>query len=137
MRLLIDTDVLLDVALDRTPFAEPAVALLEALERRPGVACIAWHTASNFFYVASPTSGRADARGLLRELTGFVEIAPTTTAGLRAATEFPMRDFEDAMQVAAALAYRADLIATRNVKDFAASPVPAVTPKKAVARLLR
>ncbi|MEE8369059.1 MAG: PIN domain-containing protein [Thermoanaerobaculia bacterium] len=136
MRLLVDTDVLLDMALDREPFASAAAALFDALELRPGAACIAWHTASNFYYLASPKRGKTDVRDLLKELTRFIEVAPTTTASLLEATELAMADFEDAMQVAAALAFRADLIATRNVKDFAASPIPAVKPETALVRLL-
>lgn len=135
MRVLVDTDVLLDVALARQPFAEEALALLEALERRPGVGCIAWHSASNFFYLVSSKSGKDDARAFLRDLVRFVEVAPTTTASLRRATELPMGDFEDAMQVVAALAFRADVIATRNARDFAGSPVPAVAPGEVVERL--
>jgi hypothetical protein len=46
-----------------------------------------------------------------------------------------MRDFEDAMQVAAAQACAADIIATRNTRDFRASPVKARTPKQLLVQL--
>jgi predicted nucleic acid-binding protein len=136
LRILIDADVLLDFALGRDPFADAASALLDALQQRPGTACMAWHTASNFYYLtASAETGRV-AREFLAELIEFVEIAPTTTASLTEAIRFPMPDFEDAMQVAAARAFGADLIATRNTKDFSASPIPAALPSIALLRLL-
>ncbi len=129
MILLLDTDVLLDVALDRAPHAEPAVRLLDALEARPGQAFVAWHSAANFYYLVSPLRGKGDARAFLADLTRFVDVAPATTSGLRLAAGLPMKDFEDAMQVAAALACGASVIATRNVRDYAKGPVRAATPK--------
>ena len=55
MKLLLDTDVLLDVALDRKPHAESSSALVDALERRPGSGFIAWHSISNFYYLVAPS----------------------------------------------------------------------------------
>ena len=129
MIVLLDTDLLIDVALDRAPHAEPAARLLDALEVRPGRAFIAWHSAANFYYLVSPLRGKGDARAFLADLTRFVDIAPATTAGLRLAAGLPMKDFEDAMQVAAALACGAGVIATRNVRDYARGPVRAATPR--------
>ena len=63
--ILLDTDVLLDVALDRQPHVEASAALLSLLERRPRMVFVAWHTLSNFYYLVSPTRGRDDARQFL------------------------------------------------------------------------
>ena len=65
---------------------------------------------------------------VLIDLAQFVEIAPTTTESLRQAGRLKPRDFEDAMQVAAAMACGADLIATRNHKDYAGAPIRAAAP---------
>jgi hypothetical protein len=97
----------------------PAAQLLDALEGRPGRAFIAWHSAANFYYLVSPLRGKGDARAFLADLTRFVDVAPATTAGLRLAAGLPMKDFEAAMQVAAALACGAGVIATRNGRDYA------------------
>ncbi len=128
MIVLLDTDILVDVALDREPYAENAAALLDALEHRPGSAFIAWHTVSNFYYLLAPKRGRSGARAFLVDLSRFVEVARTTTESLRYAAQLKMKDFEDAMQVAAAAACEADVIATRNVRDYARSPIRAATP---------
>ncbi len=135
LRVLIDTDVLLDVALDRRPHAEDAAALLDHLEQRPGIGFMSWHTVSNFYYLVVPRHGRDDARSMLVELSRFVDVAPTDTESLRVAGRLPMRDFEDAMQVAAAQACNADVIATRNTRDFRASPVTARAPKDVLKHL--
>ncbi len=128
MTVLLDLDVLIDVALDREPFAKPATELLDALEARPGSAFIAWHSLANFYYLVSPAQGRHDAKRFLVDLTRFVDVAPTTTTGLHFAAQLPMRDFEDAMQVAAATACDASVIATRNLRDYRNSPIRAAAP---------
>jgi len=133
--ILLDTDVLIDVALDRAPHSAAASGLLDLLERRPRMAFVAWHTLSNFYYLVSPTRGRGDAREFLVDLTRFVLVAPTDTEAFQYAALLPMPDFEDALQVGAARACGASFIATRNVKDFRKSPIPARTPKQLLAEL--
>ena len=133
--ILLDTDVLLDVALDRAPHAEASAALLELLERRPRMAFVSWHTVANFFYLARPSRGAQQSREFLTDLTGFVSVAPTDTEDLRYAASLALPDLEDAMQVAAARACGAQYIATRNVKDFRKSPVPARTPEELLEEL--
>ena len=133
--ILLDTDVLLDVALDRAPHAGASARLLDVLERRGRGAFVAWHTVSNFYYLVRPARGRNDARAFLMELTRFVVVATTDTDALRYAAGLPMDDLEDAMQVAAARACGATVIATRNVRDFGRSPIPARTPTELLADL--
>ena len=133
--MLLDTDVLIDMALDRHPHSEPAARLLDRLERGPRSAFIAWHSASNFYYLVAPSRGGADARAFIGDLIQFMAIAPTDTDSLRYAAGLPMKDFEDAMQVAAARACGATHIVTRNVKDFERSPIPAITPEEALREL--
>jgi predicted nucleic acid-binding protein len=130
VRILVNTDVLLDLALDREPHVEAAAALLDHLEANPGSGFMAWHTVSNFYCLVVPRHGRNETRGFLLELSRFIEIAPTNTESLRLAGSLKMRDFEDAMQVAAARACDADLIVTRNTRDFRGSPIRARTPKQ-------
>jgi len=136
MRVLLDADVLIDVALNRAPYVESAAALLDELERRPGTAFIAWHTISNFYNLVVPCRGRRGTREFLVDLTEFVDVAPGTVQGLRFAARLPLRDFEDALQVAAALACGAEVIATRDLRDYAKAPVRAAAPE-VVLRALR
>ena len=133
--ILLDTDVLIDVALDRRPHSEHASELLDHIEHGGEAGFIAWHSVSNLYYIVSPTLGGANARDFIVELTRFVGVAATDTAGIRYAVELPMEDFEDAMQVAAALACGARQIVTRNVRDYERSPIPAITPRQALSGL--
>jgi predicted nucleic acid-binding protein len=126
--ILLDTDVLIDVALDRAPHVGPAADLLGYLERHPRMSFLSWHSLANFYYLVAPTRGRDDAKEFLRDLTRFVTIAPSHTDAFRFACSLPPGDFEDSLQVGAANACGAVRIATRNVRDYRNSPIPARTP---------
>ena len=133
--ILLDTDVLIDVALDRRPHSDPAAKLLDRVEHGAEAASIAWHSVSNLYYVVTPALGGVSARDFIVELTRFVAVAATDTEGIRYAAELPMKDFEDAMQVAAARACGARHIITRNVQDYERSPIRAVVPQEALREL--
>ena len=133
--MLLDTDILIDIALDRRPHSGPASALLDRLEHGPRNAFIAWHTVSNFYYLVAPSRGGMDARGFIIDLIRFVAVSETGTEAIRYAASLPMTDFEDAMQVAAARACGAEHIVTRNVKDYGRSPIRALSPQEALSRL--
>lgn len=135
MIVLIDTDVLIDVALGSQDFVEPASALLDVLEQREALGYVAWHSISNFYYLVRPNRGAADAKQFVLDLLSFVEVAPASTQSVRSAASMDMSDFEDALQVAAAMACRADVIATRNVIDYSKSPVRAVLPAQAASMI--
>ena len=133
--MLLDTDVLIDVALDRHPHSGPASELLDRLQRGAANSFIAWHTVSNFYYIVAPSRGGVNARDFIVELTRFVAVSTTDVEAVRYAVALPMSDFEDAMQVAAARACGALHIVTRNVRDYRRSPIPAVSPEEALRKL--
>lgn len=128
MRVLLDTDVLLDVGLGRVKFLTASAAVLRWAESEPGQAAVAWHSLSNISYLLRP-----NARPFIRDLLHFVEVPPTGTDAAKQATAFPMTDFEDAMQAAAALTFGAAYIVTRNATHYRQSPVPARSPAEFLA----
>lgn len=134
--ILLDTDVLIDVALDRRPYSDSALELLDRVEHGAEAACIAWHSVSNFHYIVASILGGASTRDFIAELVSFLAVAKTDTEGIRYAAALPMADFEDALQVAAARACGARHIVTRNIKDYKRSPIPAVSPQEALGGLL-
>jgi hypothetical protein len=119
---LIDTDVLLDVGLAREPYAAASAAVLRWAEL-DRTAAVAWHSLPNCAYVL-----KGAARTYLVYLLEIVTVAPVSLTDARRALSLPMADIEDAFQAAAALAWRADCIVTRNVQDYQRSPVPALSP---------
>ena len=127
--ILLDADVVIDVALDREPHAAAAVELLERIEFGAERAAVAWHSISNLYYLVSPVRGDVETRDFIAELVSLVSVAATDTSSVRYAVSLPMDDFEDAMQVAAARACGARNIVTRNLVDYERSPIPAVAPR--------
>ena len=132
MRILIDTDVLLDFALERKPFASASQQVIAWAEANPGSAAIAWHSLSNIAYLAP-----AGARKFLQGLLDFMEVPATGTVDAARAVRFPMRDLEDALQAAAAMNFHADFVISRNTQDYRVSPVPAITPEDFLALLFQ
>ena len=126
--ILLDTDVILDVALGRAPHVEASAALLDQIERGGRGAFVAWHTLANLYYMIRPVRGDADTRTFLLELTRFVTVAPTDSDAFRFAASLEMSDLEDAMQVAAARSCGVSTIVTRNVRDFRRAPIDVRTP---------
>ena len=124
MKVLVDTNVLLDVALEREPHVEASAEVFDALEAGTAKGLVTSHSLATFYYLLKAP----EPVDMIRDLLGFLEIAPLDTASMRSATELRMKDFEDAMQAMAALASRCTAIVTRNVKDFRNAPVRAVAP---------
>ncbi len=134
MRLLIDTDVILDVALGREPWASSSGRILDLCQAGGVEGFAAWHTISNVHYIISPKR-KSRAMGFMVGLLDFIRIAPVAHEDMLFALEQDLPDLEDAMQVAAAVACRASRIVTRNRKHYRKSIVPAVTPARLLAGL--
>ncbi len=130
MIVLLDTDVLIDVALNREPFSEFSSIVLDSAEQRLLQAFIAWHSISNFYYITSSIIPEADSKVFMKELLQFVQVAPTTTKDALYATALNLKDFEDALQIAAAKACDAEFIITRNIKHYKNCPIEVKTPKE-------
>ena len=125
--ILLDTDVLIDVALDRHPHADPAAELLDRIEHGAEAAFIAWHSVANFYYLVAPALGRRErARIHCRPHALRRGGDDRHRRRSRYAAALPLADFEDALQMAAARACGARHIVTRNVRDYARSPIRAV-----------
>jgi predicted nucleic acid-binding protein len=129
MKLLLDPNLVLDVALDRPRFAAPSRAVLTWAFEHPGKACLAWHSIAALAYFLAKQDGRERVRPLIGELVARLDIAGGSDRELLRAIELPLPDFEDAMIAALAESAGATHIVTRNPADFRKSPVKAVTPE--------
>lgn len=127
MRLLIDINVVLDVALGRP--GAPASAQLLAMCGRQHEGWLAWHSVATLAYLIERQQSAISSREFIRGLLTWAQVAQTGTADALAALDLPMPDFEDAIQAAAAVACGAQVIVTRNERDFKGSPVQALNPE--------
>lgn len=124
MRVLLDTDVILDHLLQREPFAQAAGELLELSARGIIDGYISGITPINVFYIARRFMGRAELRQALSDLLLAVRVCPITHAVLSQALALPFTDYEDAVQHASAAPIKLDAIVTRNLKDYKNATLP-------------
>jgi len=118
VRVLVDTNVVLDVLLARQPFVGAASQLFGLVEhaRVEGLLCAT--TVTTVDYLLMQALPRPDARQALQKLMELFEIAPVTRAILEEALKSRLPDFEDAVLDQAGRLAGAEVIVTRNQKDF-------------------
>ena len=124
MKILFDTNVVLDLLLDRQPFAVPAAELLSKAEAGIISGYLCATTVTTIHYLARKVIGARKAKRQVRMLLSIFEIASVNRAVLEGALEGKFRDFEDAVLHEAARLVDADVIVTRNVEDFKESALP-------------
>jgi predicted nucleic acid-binding protein len=136
MTVLIDTDILLDIALKREPFFSYSSQIIEMCENNTLIGYLAWHTLSNFYYLVGSEEYKKYTREFISDLLQFTKVAPTNTESAKRALSMKISDFEDALQISAAISCNADYIITRNVKHYKKSQVPALTPDNFIKKML-
>jgi predicted nucleic acid-binding protein len=132
---LLDASVVLDLLLNRPPWAADAAVIWDAHRNHQIKAWIAAFTVPTIYYVARKQAGIPAARTAVHACVTTLDIVPTEQATLLAAHALAGSDFEDDLQIASAQRAGVDAIVTRDPKGFAASPVPVVTPANLAASL--
>ena len=118
MKLLIDTNIVLDHLLDRKPFNQAAGWIFAETERGQLEAFLGATTVTTVHYLLAKSLGVEAARIAIEQLLRLFEVAPITRSVLASALLLKFSDFEDAVLHEAAVHVGADAIITRNVKDF-------------------
>lgn len=136
MKMLFDTNVILDVLLARRPYVESAARLFALADRGRITGVICATTVTTIHYLAEKAVGRAKARKHLRNLLAIFDVACVDREVLERAMQLQFADFEDAVLHEAALAHGAIGIVTRNGKDFAAASLPIFDPGELLAAIM-
>ena len=128
--MLFDTNVVLDVLLDREPFATIGAHLFSYIERGtvPGYLCAT--TVTTIHYLMEKTLGAEQARQKIHNLMKLFEVAPVNRAILEAALASRLADFEDAVMHEAALHVGATGIVTRDPAGFKGARLPVYAPNE-------
>lgn len=131
MKLLLDTDVLVDIAIDRQPFSKSAAVLLDHLQRTHNsevAGFISWSSFLEFSQHATPIVGNHKTAEFCTEICTFLKIAPTRSQHLHSALAFNLPDFRATLQVAAAVACSADVIVTSHHNLYQGIRIPVKSP---------
>lgn len=124
MKILFDTNIVLDVLMDRSPHSDVAVELFSRVEEGSLIGYLCGTTITTVFYLAAKTVDAERAQEEIKKLLSLFEVAPVNRHVLESALELDFKDFEDAVLHEAACHIGADAIVTRNQKDFKKSRIP-------------
>ena len=129
MRVLLDTDVVLDVILARQPFAKEAAELFDLSEQGIFDAYVSAITPLNIFYIARKANAVRDLRQAVQALLQKVGVCPVDKSILTAAFALRFVDYEDAVQHESATAAGVEAIVTRDIHDYKYATLPVFTPE--------
>ncbi|BAU15460.1 hypothetical protein LEP3755_60190 [Leptolyngbya sp. NIES-3755] len=128
MRILVDTNIVLDFLLRREPFLRDARQLFREIAAGQIVGYVTATTLTNIFYIAQrQTRSVAQARQAVSETLTVMEICAVNRDILEQAFGLDVTDFEDAVQIACAIEQVLEAIVTRDQQDFLNSPVPVLS----------
>jgi predicted nucleic acid-binding protein len=127
--VLLDTNVVLDVLLERVPHVVPSAALWTVIESGAAKGLLAAHALTTIHYLIRKERGTAHAARAINAMQRVFQVAPVDGAVIQAALRLPFADFEDAVTAAAADLANCDYIATRDPKGFRASPITPLAPE--------
>lgn len=131
IRILVDTNVLLDYLLCREPYDQGAKDIVMVCKQKKVLGCIAAHSISNMFFILRKVFSIEERRRLLRNLCELFAVEGIDeTKILEALNNEKFSDFEDCLQMECAIAFQADYIVTRNGDDFKGSSIPCIEPNE-------
>ncbi|MBW4517096.1 MAG: PIN domain-containing protein [Timaviella obliquedivisa GSE-PSE-MK23-08B] len=126
MKVLLDTNIILDYALERPPFWQVSEQIFLLLEQFQGY--VSASTFSDLYYIIRKQRGHNWTLTFLNRLVSVCQIALVDQTVILMALTVNFRDFEDAIQYSTAVINHLDAIVTRNAQDFAEAALPIMTP---------
>ena len=135
MKILIDTNIIVDVALDREPFFAESDRILTFVEEGQIQGYVSASTFSDLYYIIRRDKGRDWTLEFLRQLATFCQVATVDNSVISMALTCNFKDFEDAIQYSTAVINRIDAIVTRNPRDFPVTTPRIVTPNQLIQEL--
>ncbi|MFH1504216.1 MAG: PIN domain-containing protein [Candidatus Omnitrophota bacterium] len=135
-KLLIDINVILNVALDREPHLTASQKILSHIERKKALGYISAISCTTIYYLIQKENNRKKALSYTRDLLKLLSVVEVNKKTLERGLELETRDFEDSIQMACAESCQANYIITRNLIDFKKSPIPAISPAEYLAAIV-
>jgi len=130
VKVLLDTNIVLDVLLDRKPYSRDSAEVFRLIEQGEAEGMLCATTITTLDYLLSQNMSRSEARSVLSQLLKLFEVASVNRAVIEEALNSRMDDFEDAVLDHAAQNSGADMIVTRNIKDFTRCESKFMDPKQ-------
>jgi len=135
VKILIDTNIVLDLILERQPFVENAVLIFEQIELGNLAGYVAATTITNIFYIIRKLKGREVALAAIHRLLVGLQFCAVDRQTIETALSLGLKDFEDSIQLACATLDQVDAIVTRDPNDFSSSNLPVYSPTELLNQL--
>jgi predicted nucleic acid-binding protein len=135
MKVILDTNVVLDALLSREPFARSAARIMAAAETRQLQAVLCATTVTTIHYLTTKWVGKARASRAIASLTDIFQLAQVDHDVVAGALRSRIDDFEDAVLHEAGRLAGADILVTRDAAGFRKASLVVLTPEELLARL--
>lgn len=135
MKVLIDTNVILDVLCNRSEFVEDSSRVWKYCEVNQIEGYISALSVPNIVYILRKELTPQKTQQHIQQILMIFEVIDLKSSDLKNAAEMLSSDFEDAVQMCCANRIKADYIVTRNIRDFKKSKVPALKPSEFLERI--
>lgn len=132
MKVLLDTNIIVDDALEREPFWEASEQVLLLVEQRQVEGYVSASTFGDLYYIIRRGRGRDWTLNYLRRLITFCQVATVDQTAIAMALATNFKDFEDAIQYSTAVVNQLDAIVTRNPQDFPVTTPRILTPEQLI-----
>lgn len=137
IRLVVDVDVVLDVLAHRMPHYDCSAEVWAAVEAGRVEGLIAAHTVTTIYYLLARHGKRSTASASVHDLLTVFGVAAVDGDVLHRALSLGWSDYEDAVQMAAAMSAGATHLVTRNAADYRSAPLPVLLPAEVAGLLPR
>lgn len=135
MKILIDTNVILDVLCGRPEFVDDSLKVFKYCEANQITGCISALSIPNIVYIMRKELDNEKIKDILNTFTSLFTIVDLRESDLIKGADLDFSDYEDALQSICASRVKANYIVTRNIKDFKNSSVPAIKPSELFDRI--
>lgn len=135
MKVLIETNIILDVLCKRPEFYEDAARIFKLCEVKKITGVVSALSIPNIVYIMRKELDAEKTKEILRNLSVIFTIADLRADDLKKAADMNFKDYEDAVQSACAARIKANYIVTRNIKDFTESKVATIKPSELFDRI--
>lgn len=128
MRIFLDTNVVIDYLAKRQPFAADACRIMTVSDSQNWELCISSLSFTTIYYVLRKQYAHKELLGLLADINNAFTVLAVDGKIIEQALDSAFLDFEDAVQYYTAKEGNADVVITRNVKDYVNSAILVKTP---------
>ena len=131
MTVIIDTNVIIDLLAKREPFYHESLQIFSLADSKQIQIAVSALSLVNTHYILNDLMKLKNARSIIGKFKVLIESYPLNDKIIELAlNDFNFKDFEDGIQYYTALESKANLIITRNLKDFKHSKLPVMNPKE-------